>query len=634
MKIINYKSLLLSVAGVLFCSALQAQPKSKPVLKIGNQSFQTEEFDYIYNKNNPGSLNPMTQKEYLNLFVNYKLKVKAAEDAGLDTVAAFKSELEYYRNELAKPYLTDRKAEEDVVSEAYERLKYDIDASHILVMARQDATPADTLKAWEKIKKAEQEIIGGADFAMVAQKYSEDPSVRNNSGRLGWFTAFQMVYPFESEAYKTAVDGLSKIVRTSYGYHLIKVHGKRQSSGEILVAHIMKTFPQNATQEQIDRAKQSIDSIGHLIQSGEDFATLASAYSDDQQSAVAGGELPWFSKGRMIESFANQAFALKENGDISESFRTPFGWHIVKRIDYKPIGTLDEERDNILEHLTYDDRSQAGVKTLVAHLKKEYSFRNDTALLSRLITLIKGASNDSVAKAEAALLQGNLYSFGPVKRTIAEFASRLADAGMLTNRADAATIAKIAEKESENDILEYEKSHLEQKYPEFRFLMMEYHDGLLVFEISQQKIWNRAASDTLGLNSFYSRNIDRYSENQTFTGKILKFGDAKAVKTFAKKLETNKMKAYAQISSRKDITINEGRFVKGENASIDNIVWPASGSKDEKVITEGTYMYDTPIPLEKIKGTVISDYQEYLEKEWIKELHSKYGPRIYNKNIK
>jgi peptidyl-prolyl cis-trans isomerase SurA len=623
---------LFLLATLCMMTVTYAQKHTKTVLKIGDKSFSVQEFNYIFNKNNPGSLNPMTKQEYLDLFVNYKLKVADAEAMGLDTIPSFISELDFYRNELAKPYLTDRKAEDEVIAEAYERLKYDINASHILVMVRQDASPQDTLKAWEKITKAQQEIVNGASFEETAKRYSEDPSVKNNSGRLGWFTAFQMVYPFETAAYKTQTNQLSPIVRTAYGYHLIKVNGKRPSSGEILVAHIMKTYPQNATQQQIDAAKESIDSIYIKVKGGDDFATIASLYSDDRQSAESGGELPWFSRGRMIEAFSDQAFALANNGDISEPFRTQFGWHIAKRLDYKPIGTIDDEREGILERLTYDERSQAGVKTLLSKLKKEYSFKMDTILLNRLTGIISSSANDSAVMAETAHLDGTLYSFTNKTMGIAEFIQVLKESGMLNKRADVPTIAKMAAQTADNEILNFEKSRLEEKYPEFKFLMQEYHDGLLVFEISQKKIWSKASSDTTEIKNFYNNNIHRYSQPQSFSGKIIKFDSEKRATQFTKKLENNN-KTEKLLKSCKNCKIIEGSFIKGEDAEIDAMLWPATGTN--KLITGiGNYNFGTPIDFDTIKGTVISDYQDYLEKQWITDLHNKYRPKIYPQTIK
>lgn len=614
----------------------QAQKKDKTVLTIGKETFTLKEFDYIYNKNNPGSLNPMTKEQYLELFVNYKLKVKEACEMGLDTAQQFISELNYYFNELSRPYLTDRKAEDKVIAEAYERIKSDVNASHILILLQHDATPEDTLKAWNKINEAKKELENGADFAKTALKYSEDPSVSNNSGALGWFTAFQMVYPFETAAYKTAPGHISDIVKTSYGYHIIKVHDKRPAAGEILVAHIMKMTPPRATQQQFDEAKQSIDSIYSLIVNGADFAEMARLYSDDGQSAMNDGELPWFSRGRMIEQFSDEAFALRENGEMTTPFRTPFGWHIAKRIDYKPIGSIDDERDNIKERITYDERAQAGVKTLVEKLKKEYSFKVENEILTALSEIIKTEENDSIIIHNSKNLKGNLLSFADKKIEPATFVEYLKGINSLQTSKEEASLRLNLEKFIESQLLDYEKGKLKEKYPDFRYLIQEYHDGLLVFEISQQKIWNKASADTLELKNFYIENINRYSSSQIFTGLIIETNTAKEASALNLKLKNGVKISEKDIDKgeKKGWRIESGSYTKGEDSQIDAKVWPRQSEILHNIVLYGEFKYGEPIEFERIKGTITSDYQNYLEKEWLKELHLKYRPTINRKAVK
>ncbi len=621
-----------------FCLTLgaYAQKKDKCVLKIGDQDFSLQEFEYIYNKNNPVSQNPMTKQAYLDLFVNYKLKVKAAEDAGLDTVASFVSELQYYRDELSKPYLSDKKAEDQVLAEAYERMQNELDASHILIMAKPDATPQDTMVAWNKAKKALDEIKAGADFNQVAMRYSEDPSVQRNSGRLGYFSAFQMVYPFETGAYQTPVGEVSDIVRSPYGYHLIKIHDKRPASGEILVAHIMKMVPQNGSNAQEVEARMSIDSIFAKVQSGDDFAALATEYSDDKQSAFHGGELPWFSRGRMVAAFADVAFALGNNGDVSQPFRTPFGWHIVKRLDYKPLGSLEAERDNILQRLSNDERSHAGVKALVASLKQSYHFSVDSLQLNSLLDVVDHESNDSLLQARAHAFGGTLFSFAGTDVAVSSFVAVLEDAKMLRAGVSRQQVLDRLSSFEERSILVYEKSVLEAKYPDFRFLMQEYHDGLLVFEISQRMVWEKAASDTTALMTFYRDNIHRYSAPRSFTGDVVVCQSVEKAKALKSGCQSGKPLTTAQVRrmAGKGAEVHSGSFVYGQDASTDALIWPSGGDQNPLVVLNGNFEYGEAAPFASIRGSVISDYQNYLEAAWLKQLHQKYQPKIYRKVVK
>lgn len=621
-----------------FCLTLgaYAQKKDKCVLRIGDQDFSLQEFEYIYNKNNPVSQNPMTKQAYLDLFVNYKLKVKAAEDAGLDTMASFVSELQYYRDELSKPYLSDKKAEDQVLAEAYERMQYELDASHILIMVKPDASPQDTMVAWGKAQKALDEIKAGADFGQVARRYSEDPSVQRNSGRLGYFSAFQMVYSFETGAYQTPVGTVSDIVRSPYGYHLIKIHDKRPASGEILVAHIMKMVPQNGSNVQEAEARQSIDSIYARVQAGEDFAVLATEYSDDKQSAFHGGELPWFSRGRMVASFADVAFALSNNGDVAPPFRTPFGWHIVKRLDYKSLGSLEEERDNILQRLGNDERSHAGVKALVASLKQSYHFSVDSLQLNSLLDVVDHQSNDSLLQVGAKELGGTLFSFADTNVAVSSFVGVLVEAQMLRIGVTRQQVLDRLSRFEERSILDYEKNVLEAKYPDFRFLMQEYHDGLLVFEISQRMVWEKAASDTTALMAYYRNNIHRYSAPHSFTGQVVVCQSVEQANALKHRSQSGKPLSAAQMTRLvgKGAEVHSGSFVFGQDASMDALIWPSGGDQNPLVVLEGTFEYGEAAPFASIRGSVISDYQNYLEAVWLKQLRQKYQPKVYPKIVK
>ncbi len=630
----NPKVLMLLGSIVLSFTSL-SQQKEKPVLIIGNQSFSLQEFEYIYNKNNSVSQEPITKDAYLNLFVNYKLKVRAAQEAGMDTAASFVSELNYYRNELSKPLLSDRKTEELIVQEAYDRMRYEVDVSHLLIMVKPDASTQDTITAWNKVKKAYDELLKGEDFGQVALRYSEDPSVTRNSGRLGYFSAFQMVYPFENGAYQTPIGEISPIVRSPYGYHLIKVHDKRPATGSIHVAHVMTMLPQNASADQINSAKLAIDTIYQRIVAGDDFSSMAAQYSDDQQSAMAGGELPWFTRGRMISSFSDVAFSLKGNNDVSEPFRTPYGWHIVKRLDYKPIGSLEEERDNIMQQLSNDERSHAGVTSLVASLKKSYHFHIDSVLLKNLLQIFDAEPNDSLLQAKARALSGTLFSFHGGDKGITAFVNALDDANLLKAGESSHRILELLSHTEEQTILDYEKSVLEKKYPDFRFLMQEYHDGLLVFEISQRMIWEKAAADSTALRRFYEANIHRYSDPESFHGVVCVFQDSRSADKFKATLKRNVSLSEEELKriAGKKATVYRGDFLYGDNKELDGVLWPKNGLANPLVVTDGRFEFRNVNELDAIRGSVISDFQNYLESEWLKALHDKFQPKIFRKAI-
>ncbi|HRX11907.1 MAG TPA: peptidylprolyl isomerase, partial [Draconibacterium sp.] len=320
------------------------------LITIGKTKVSKGEFERIYQKNNNNLYNEAEKKtpeEYLDLFINFKLKVIEAEDLKMDTSSVFIHELAGYREELAAPYLTDVKYDEQMVRDLYERTTKEVNASHLLLTVPQNASPEQDAAVLNRIEKIRKEIIDGKDFNEAAVEYSEDPSAKVNKGSLGYFSAFQMVVPFENAAFTTPVGEVSQPIRTSFGYHLLKVHDIRENQGEILVAHIMKMFPKDITPEIKIVLKIQIDSIYNELKNGADFAELAQKTSDDKRSAVQGGEMAWFSSGRMIPEFANAAFALKNVGDISKPIETPYGFHIIKKLNTRPVASFEASKASL-----------------------------------------------------------------------------------------------------------------------------------------------------------------------------------------------------------------------------------------------------------------------------------------------
>lgn len=630
----HYKPLLLlTISTLLGGIAIHAQ--NETLLTVGDHHYSIDEFNYIYNKNHSITQNPLNKEEYVPLFVNYKLKVLEAIEQGYDTMPAFKKELNYYRDELSKPYLTDQKATEDVIEEAYNHLSYEINAYHILIKLPQDASPADTAAAYNKLMEIKPQITDLASFEKKAREISECPSAAQG-GNLGYFTAFMMVYPFEKAAYETEVGHVSDIVKSPFGYHLIFVNDKRPNKGEIKVAHIMKAFPQNAPQKIKDDAKTSIDSIYNALKAGADFEEMVQENSDDRNSVRQNGELPWFSSGRMVPEFSEAAFALTENEQISEPILTPFGWHIIKRLDARPIQSLEEATPDILQKIKRDERAYAGKKATIAKLRKAYNYTEDeNGLLKaqKVIISAKGKESSAVLS-QLGTADVPMATFASSQLTSQNFASYLKRNRVPLQSIDQSTFAKAWESFANDTIIAYEKSILETKYPEFQYLINEYHDGLLIFEISQNEIWNKASQDSSGLANYYNNHRETYDLQERYEGTLFfcqKKKDLKKIKALINDSEfvlTDSLKT--EISSY--AKIEEGAFTKGEYTLLDQQIWnaPKTKGKDEYplLITDGELKPAQKRDLNEVKGQVLSDYQNYLEEEWIKQLRDKYNPVV------
>ncbi|MBN2166941.1 MAG: peptidylprolyl isomerase [Marinilabiliaceae bacterium] len=639
------KKLILFALILVVISTSFAEKKSKPVMKINDQFFTVDEFKFVYNKNNQLSQSPLSPQEYLDLFVNYKLKVKEAEAQGIDTTKSFLKEFNYYKDELAKPYLTDKKAEEDVIKEAYDRLTQEVSASHILIRFPSIPTPEDTLKAYNKALEVMEKIKKGESFDDLALNYSEDPSAKSNSGKLGYFTGFNMVYPFETAAFNTPVGKISDIVRTNFGYHIIKVHDKRPASGEMNAAHIMKAFPRNSTDDVQNKAKITIDSIYQLIQQGGNFEELANKYSDDRNSAANGGEIGWFSFGRMIPEFAEPAFNLKNDNDISKPIKTPFGWHIIKRLGHKNLASFDEMKETITKRIASDQRAYAGQEAVLKRIKTNYNYKQLNDNLDTLKSLLtKKDINDSVFYTSASIINNPVITFNNHTYSVAQFANFIHTGKNFNVKRGSLELDKQLDEFGKKMILDYEKENLIKNYPDYKYLVSEYHDGLLIFEISQKEIWNKASADTTGLEIFFEKNKANYPKPEAWKGTII-YCKNDSVKNIISKLKSNVAEINDSILSANNIKkgmtkIEKGEFVKGKkdftdvtffNDTTKNTIYPNGYNC---AITEGNILPAGMYTLSEIRGQVLSDYQNEIEKNWIAELRNKYAPKIYYNTVK
>ena len=626
-----------------------AQNANRTLLTVAEEEVSVDDFLSIYNKNRQvgEELDPKTLDEYVQLFVNFKLKVKEAEALGMDTVPSFVKELSGYRKQLANPYLVDNEAGEQLIIEAYERLKTEVRASHILISIAEDASPADTLKAYRKTQKLRTDILAGADFASIARENSQDPSAKDNAGDLGYFSALYMVYPFENAAFNTAKGEISEIIRSRFGYHFLKVTDKRPSRGEVKTAHIMVKYPspvgQSSDEEKII-AKQNIDEIYHkIIVDSADFAEMAKQYSDDKNNAAKGGELPWFGSNKMVASFENVAFSMENLGDISAPIETPYGWHIIKLVDRKGLGSFEDEKAEIKKKVEKDSRAQIKRTSLVNKLKKEHNYKANKSAVNAFKKYVDNdfiAGNWSLEEHTKNLTQ-TIFVLGETKYTQIDFAAYLLkSARRMKNKVEASVFVDDAfAKWSEDVIIAYEDANLEAKYNDFRLLMQEYRDGILLYELTDEKIWTKAVKDTTGLNDFYQTNNQNYMWDTRVEAKVINCLNENIAHKVYKKLSKSNLdieilQAKINKKSSLNMDVKEGLFLKGENTFVDQVEWKKGVSdliydnQNVKIV----YIEEVVAPkvkeINEAKGLITSDYQNFLENKWLEELKAKYPVHI------
>lgn len=631
------------VALVLIFAVGSAFAQSDSLLMtLEGDSIYLSEFEYVFNKNrNTPTAEVKSPEEYLDLFINFKLKVKAAEDAGLDTMPRFNRELKGYRKDLARPYLNDSEVTEALVDEAFERYKTEIRARHILFSVEENAAPADTQRVYNQAVEIRKRILDGTDFEEMARRYSQDPSVKDNQGDLGYFTALYMVYPFESAAYNTPVGEVSMPVRTRFGYHLIEVTGKRPARGQRKVAHILIQVKEDADSTTWSSARSKAKEVYQKAMEGESFTTLAMQYSDDKSTASAGGELRWFGSGVMVQPFEEGSFALDSIGQISEPIQTQFGYHLIKLLDIKGPPNRENDEFEVRRKIKGDMRAQKSKDVVIERLKEEYQPEVSEKNLQVFEKLVDESFYRRSWKPE--IMDGYtrpVLSFADtviVQMDFAQFLGKYQYSNNL-NKDKEAMLSEAFDDFTDKAILAYENSHLEEKYPEFRSLYKEYRDGILLFELMDDEVWSKAVKDTAGLEAFYEANKTNYMWPKRARVRVHTANDEKVAERMLKYLENGKdadwIASKLNANSELPYQVEGGVYTSAEfpgntedwKVGLSSI---KKGDKGYQVIEVLELMEPMPKELSDARGIIISDYQNQLEKEWIESLRSKYEYQVY-----
>lgn len=576
------KKLIFSMVALLAMTSVMAQ--DEVIMTIAGKPVTTSEFLYIYEKNNQETgVESKSLDEYVELFVNFKLKVAEAEARGIDTTQEFVKELAGYRAQATGKYMVDSAAFDSLVLMSYARMQHPRRAAHIAIQCPMGSTDSAQAVALAKIEEARVRVTTGLtvtkngkrktktiqqpkeDFYAVAREVSTDPGVQENHGELGWITVFRYVYPFEDAVYNTPVGEVTPIFRTAYGYHIALVE-EEGTAKEVKAAHIMKMVPRDNAEEDA-KQKAAMEAIYERVVAGEDFATLAKELSDDKGSAIQGGDLGWFGKGMMVKEFEQTAFNMEVNS-VSKPFRTTYGWHIIYKSGERDIMPLDSLRTQIERSVNRDERHKEMDKSFIRKARAEYNLPAEM---------------------------------------------------------------------SDEDVRAYADQHLEEKYPEFNALVREYHDGILLFDVSLEEVWDKAAQDTIGLAKYFKANKKNYKwDKPHYKGYLVRCQDeniAKVAKAIIKSAEKDSVQSYLtqrlNTDSTKVVTCVYGLWEQGKNPMVDKF---GLGQKDVEVEVDETYpvvftvgkKLKAPQEYTDVRSQVVTDYQDYLEKAWIQQLRAKY----------
>ncbi|SHI31606.1 peptidyl-prolyl cis-trans isomerase SurA [Mesonia phycicola] len=629
------KKLFLLLPCLFVAINLFAQQSKDVLLTIDSQPVYAEEFSRVFSKN----LSLIEEEEdrdvdeYLNLFIDYKLKVLEAEELKLDTLPTFKGEYNIYKKQLARKFINQSEASTQLLEEAYARLKEEVNASHILFMLKSDASPADTLAAYKKAIKVRTELLNtDQSFAEIAKKYSEDPSAQSNGGDLGWFGVFNMVYPFESGAYNTKIGEISMPVRSSFGYHLIKVNGRRKDEGMVTIAHIMIESKNDDA-----AAEKQINQLYKQLQEGALFEDLAKQYSADKNTAVNGGKLSPFPRGRLnSEIFENAAFALTEPNQISKPIKTKFGWHIIKLIEKDVVGSFEEEKFKLEKDIKQDSRSKLIESEVLARIKSTYNLIEDDASLSYFKNNLKvDFSKEPIEVANLKNLpKKNLIAIKQEGKTYEDFANYLVKRQKQSSGYKNNTEALIDwyNDFKNNFYRDYHRDNLEDVDPDYANVIEEYRNGLLLFDLMEKKVWNAAKSDSVALQNYYNQHQSEFKSPITYNGTIASAANKAVMKSVRKDLKKKELQEVEE--AYQDVIFNSGEFTPTDSALPNNFKAKKGVSKLYQnngmfVVIQLDHINKAKLlSFEEARGQVVSKYQAELEKNWINSLKAKHTIQV------
>ena len=650
----TFKTMLIVMVLAMMPSFLTAQSyEKKTLLKIGDKKITAKEFIDTYEKNNVSSsvIDKKSVEEYLDLFIDFKLKVAEAEFLKMDTNSSFKKELYGYRQQLAKPYFSNDEVTDELVEEAYERMQYDVNAAHILIKCEANALPIDTLKAYEKAMSIYERAVKGEDFGELASKLSEDPSARDtilngraykgNRGELGYFSVFDMVYPFETGVYNTKVGEVSKPVRSSFGYHIIKMNSKTPAMGVVRAAHVFVAANPEIEDSLLSEKANNI--YNEILPDGSNWIDIVKKYSDDKGTIANGGMLSPFRVNSLVPDFITALKELEVN-EISKPVKTSYGYHIIKLISTTPPADLETERQRIKERVERDMRGQLSEEIVMKRIMKENKFKEYLDVKDAFISTI----DSTILKAKYVMSPDVdttqvLFSINKIPYTIKDFVDYIEKYQKVQVFTTPAAYAyQMYDRFLQNKVFEYEDMHLEEKYPDFKVLLQEYHDGILLFSLMENQVWNKAVNDTIGLQEYYERNKNNHVWEERVKALVVTCNEVEYLDDF----ENMVREGVSLDSLHKFITKNRLKttarmrfFQKGENFNVDSTEWvagtinimPSTVDKSVVIVKIEEVRQPEPKTLNEVRGHITSGYQAEIEKQWMQSLREKYPVDVNTK---
>jgi peptidyl-prolyl cis-trans isomerase SurA len=621
------------------CGFAQKTSEAEKVLfTVDKQPIFTSEFLYLFRKNNQGKDEELKEekiREYLDLVVAFKLKVAEAHQRGIDTTQAFIKEFTTYRDELKKPFVASNNEMDRLVREAYDRMKEEVQAAHILVSITGEATPADTLAAYQKIQAIRQRVVNGEDFGKLANELSEDPSAKQNNGMLGYFSAMAMVYQFEDAAFKTKPGDVSQPIRTRFGYHIIKVYDRRPASGEVEVSHILL----GGTDE---KTRNKAFEIYDQLKGGRSWDELCKENSMDTNTKDRGGKLPPFTLGSLpaVPEFEAIAFSLTKPGEISDPFKSNLGWHIIRLERKIGVPPFEEAEPMLKRRIGRDERLQISQGAQLRRRKVKLGVIDNAAVKAKL-----------ESAADSTLQRGNwktttlqdinaqpLFTIATRVVTVADFLKYVKESQRPSALPPVAYLNQLYDGFLDKQMSEEEDKELQNTNADYRNLVREYREGIMFFSIMEKEVWNMGSADTVGQRAYYEAHKDKYQAGNRVYARIYSTSDKTFLQQVKEKAARGDTLAAPDMKKFKSVTAYRA-FGKGENKIVDTVPWAVGLHEAE---ADGMYYLveiERLIPpglkaFQEARSGVISDYQEEIEKKWLADLRKKHPVKMNKKSVK
>lgn len=618
--------------------------KAQTLFTIGDEPVSGDEFVYLYKKNHQDKAEYTPQKidEYLKLYINFKLKVREARSRGIDTTSAFVKEFDTYREELKKPYLPEGKLIDSLVKVTYQRLQEEVHVSHILISLKAEAAPADTLQAFNKALDLKSRALAGEDFGSLAALYSEEPMAKSTKGDLGYFTALQMVYPFENAAYQAKKGEIIGPVRTRFGYHVLNVMDRKPSRGEVEVSHIMI---RTGSEHDAAKARNLIFEIDDQLKGGVSWNDLCKQYSEDPSTKNSGGKLRPFGVGAMasVPAFDKAAFSLQNPGDLSDPVQTQYGWHIIRLERKIPLPSFEELAPALKSRVARDERAQISRLALMKKLKKDFSFTEDQEIKAKIFALADTALTKGrwkwVKQSTTTFYDKTLFTLTKKPVSASSFLTYMEQNQKATNLNPANYVEQLYNAFVEREINHVLEAKIIQEHPDFERLLKEYYEGILLFDIMEKEVWQKASDDSVVQQHFFDAHREKYAAGERVHAIIYTLKSLQSGALLKSAIEKNDTTAIREMIQSKTAKPEEGIFQKDDRQVLSGIEWApglytAENNRMYYLVQVKEMVPPGKLTFEEARAMVISDFQDHLEKEWINQLTKKYPVKVNEKTRK